>query len=252
GTTTREAFVRVLGLVTGPLGGTVHVLTDDVHDEATALISHVPHVLATELLGVVADAPVRDVALGLAAGSFRDATRVGRTDPRRTEAMVTDNAAWVASALRVVVRDLEQLVRALETNAPVGEFFDRPEPVRAAAPAPVTGERRRVEPDDAGAWRSTLAAAGARGGVVVAVEDGAVEVACGGVSATAPGPCGRVRRGAAAGAAARACRPRSRRAGPRRGEGRRRAPRDPGAAARCRPRPRAARAPWRSCARRPR
>ncbi|WP_318657425.1 prephenate dehydrogenase [Cellulosimicrobium composti] len=177
GTTTREAFVRVLGLVTGPLGGTVHVLTDDVHDEATALISHVPHVLATELLGVVADAPVRDVALGLAAGSFRDATRVGRTDPRRTEAMVTDNAAWVASALRVVVRDLEQLVRALETNAPVGEFFDRPEPVRAPAPAPGTGERRRVELDDAGAWRSALAAAGARGAVVVGVEDGAVEVA---------------------------------------------------------------------------
>ncbi|MBE9941362.1 prephenate dehydrogenase, partial [Cellulosimicrobium cellulans] len=174
-TTRPDAFTSVLRLVTGPLGGTVHVLTDDVHDESTALVSHVPHVLATELLGVVADAPVRDVALGLAAGSFRDATRVGRTDPRRTEAMVTDNAVWVASALRVVVRDLEQLVRALETNAPVGEFFDRPDPVRAATGG--TGEPVRVDLDDAGTWRETLTAAGARGAVVVDVEDRAVVVA---------------------------------------------------------------------------
>ncbi|MGN6241848.1 MAG: prephenate dehydrogenase [Cellulosimicrobium cellulans] len=174
GTTRREALVTVLRLVTGPLGGTVHVLTDEVHDESTALISHVPHVLATELLGVVADAPVRDVALGLAAGSFRDATRVGRTDPRRTEAMVTDNAAWVASALRVVVRDLEQLVAALESNAPVGEFFDRPEPVRGPVRAPGSGERLRVDLDEAGDWRTALSDAGARGAVVVSVEDGAV------------------------------------------------------------------------------
>ncbi|QJW38529.1 prephenate dehydrogenase/arogenate dehydrogenase family protein [Cellulosimicrobium protaetiae] len=177
GTTPRGGFVTVLRLVTGPLGGTVHVLTDEVHDESTALVSHVPHVLATELLGVVADAPVRDVALGLAAGSFRDATRVGRTDARRTEAMVTDNAAWVASALRVVVRDLEQLVRALESNAPVGEFFDRPDPVRGPAPVAGSGERLRVDLDDAGDWRTALAGAGARGAVVVDVEDGAVVVA---------------------------------------------------------------------------
>jgi len=176
GTTRREALVTVLRLVTGPLGGTVHVLTDDVHDESTALVSHVPHVLATELLGVVADAPVRDVARGLAAGSFRDATRVGRTDPRRTEAMVTDNAAWVASALRVVVRDLEQLVRALESNAPVGEFFDRPDPVRGPAPASIDAPERVVLDDD-GAWRTALTAAGARGRVVVSVEDDAVAVA---------------------------------------------------------------------------
>jgi len=102
---------------------------------------------------------------------------VGRTDPRRTEAMVTDNAAWVASALRVVVRDLEQLVAALESNAPVGEFFDRPEPVRGPAPAPGSGERRRIDLDEAGEWRTALSDAGARGAVVVDVADDAVVVA---------------------------------------------------------------------------
>jgi prephenate dehydrogenase len=121
---------RVLRLVTGPLGGTAAVLTDKLHDEAVALVSHVPHVLANQLLGVVASAPVRDLALRLAAGSFRDGTRVGLTDPRRTEAMVTENGAWVAPVLRLAARDLERLADALDSNAPTHWFFDRPDPVR--------------------------------------------------------------------------------------------------------------------------
>jgi len=131
-TTDPARLEQVLRLVTGALGGTAVVLTDDVHDEAAALISHVPHVLATELLSLVAGGPVRDVALGLAAGSFRDGTRVALSDPRRTEAMVTENASWVAPALRLAARDLEALADALESNAPVHDFFDRPAAVREA------------------------------------------------------------------------------------------------------------------------
>ncbi len=154
----------VLSLITGPLRGSVRVLSDDAHDEAVALISHVPHVVATELLSLVAAAPVRDVALGLAAGSFRDGTRVGRTEPRRTEAMVTDNAMWVASGLRVVLRDLERLVAELESNAPVAAFFDRPDPVRAmldAASAPASaGEQAGAAGEHAGAADEHAGAAG--------------------------------------------------------------------------------------------
>ena len=126
------AFARIVHLVTGLLGGVVHAVDSQTHDEAAALISHVPHVLATELLNMVARAPVRDLALALAAGSFRDGTRVGHTDPRRTESMVVENAAWVAPALRVVIRDLEMLVAALESNGSTAEFFDTASEVRAA------------------------------------------------------------------------------------------------------------------------
>lgn len=136
---------QILRLVTGALGGTAAVLTDDLHDEAAALVSHVPHVLANQLLGAVAGAPVRDLALRLAAGSFRDGTRVGFTDPRRTEAMVTENAAWVAPVLRLAARDLERLAEELDSNAPTHWFFDRPDPVRERIGRPnwshVTGLR---------------------------------------------------------------------------------------------------------------
>lgn len=180
-----EALLR---LITAQLGGTAAVLTDEAHDEAAALVSHVPHVLAAELLGLVAGAPVRDVALGLSAGSFRDGTRVAHGDPRRTEAMVTQNAAWVAPALRLAARDLEMLADALEANAPTGWFFDRPEPVRAerrprgvaASSAPTNGvrqlPRRDAEPPAQelvpleGAWPAALLELCATGAVVVKLD----------------------------------------------------------------------------------
>lgn len=179
---------RVLRLVTGPLGGTAAVLTDDLHDEAAALVSHVPHVLANQLLGAVSGAPVRDLALGLAAGSFRDGTRVGFTDPRRTEAMVTENAAWVAPALRLAARDLERLADELESNAPTHWFFDRPDPVRELIgrpggprvtglrpgdgnPRPGVGADAEVVPLT-GDWPAQLVARCAAGAVVLRLEDG--------------------------------------------------------------------------------
>ncbi len=128
--TVAQNFLRVAQLVTGPLGGVAHAVDPGVHDEAVALISHVPHVLATELLNLATRTPVRELAVQLAAGSFRDGTRVAHTDPRRTESMVVENAAWVAPALRVVIRDLERLAEQLESNAAPTEFFDQAQLLR--------------------------------------------------------------------------------------------------------------------------
>ncbi|SKC52455.1 prephenate dehydrogenase [Krasilnikoviella flava] len=174
-------LARVLRLVTGPLGGTAAVVTDDRHDEAAALVSHVPHVLATQLLNAVAGAPVRDLALGLAAGSFRDGTRVALTDPARTEAMVTENAAWVAPALRKAVRDLEVVIGALETNGSLHDVFHAADEVRELR----AGARARSGgPDEdlpvGGAWTAglvdDLVARCTAGAVVVRADDDVVRV----------------------------------------------------------------------------
>ena len=174
-------LAQVLRLVTGPLGGTAAVVTDDRHDEAAALVSHVPHVVATQLLNAVAGAPVRDLALGLAAGSFRDGTRVALTDPARTEAMVTENAAWVAPALRKAVRDLEVVIGALETNGSLHDVFHAADDVRElrAGGRPRAAGPEEVLPLDAG-WTAgavgDLVARCTAGAVVVGVDDDAVRV----------------------------------------------------------------------------
>jgi prephenate dehydrogenase len=175
-----DRLSAVLALATGPCAGAAAVLTDEVHDEAAALVSHVPHVLATQLLNAVAGAPVRDVALGLAAGSFRDGTRVALTDPARTEAMVTQNAAWVAPALRKVVRDLELVVASLESNGSAHGFFHAADDVRrlrrSAAPDPEAVEQVPLTTG----WPATLVERCTAGSVVVRLTATHAEVVAGG------------------------------------------------------------------------
>src|SRR5215212_9763100 len=68
------------------VGAEVVPLTAAEHDDAVAAISHVPHLLAAALAAAAADAG--PLPLALAAGSFRDGTRVIGSDPAFVTAMV--------------------------------------------------------------------------------------------------------------------------------------------------------------------
>src|SRR4051794_17161444 len=61
------------------VGAEVVTVTAAEHDEAVAAVSHVSHLLAAALAAAAADAG--PLALGLAAGSFRDGTRGAGSDP---------------------------------------------------------------------------------------------------------------------------------------------------------------------------
>jgi prephenate dehydrogenase len=87
-------------------GAEVVPVTAQEHDAAVAAISHVPHLLAAALAAAAADAG--PLALNLAAGSFRDATRVAGSDPGFVTAMVEGNAGPVAAALDRVRGQLDR------------------------------------------------------------------------------------------------------------------------------------------------
>ena len=98
---------RVVSWLVESFEATVVVLDAEAHDRAVALVSHAPHVLANALLEVV-EAAADPAAAHLAAGSFRDGTRVAGRDPLRSRNMLTDNAA----ALGPVLDDLVAVLRA--------------------------------------------------------------------------------------------------------------------------------------------
>jgi D-alanyl-D-alanine dipeptidase len=79
------------------VGAEVVPVTAAEHDDAVAAISHVPHLLAAALAAAAGEAG--PLALALAAGSFRDGTRVIGSDPAFVTAMVEGNAAPTAAAL---------------------------------------------------------------------------------------------------------------------------------------------------------
>jgi prephenate dehydrogenase len=86
------------------VGAQVVPVTAAEHDDAVAAVSHVSHLLAAALAAAAADAG--PLALGLAAGSFRDGTRVAGSDPAFVTAMVEGNAGPTAAALARVQAQL--------------------------------------------------------------------------------------------------------------------------------------------------
>lgn len=84
-----EPWTRVVRLALA-CGSVVVPVVADEHDSAVARISHLPHVLA-EALAIAGDGG-GELALGLAAGSFRDGTRVAGTAPGLVRAICEPNS----------------------------------------------------------------------------------------------------------------------------------------------------------------
>ena len=91
------------------------------HDEAVAIVSHVPHVAAAALVDLAAvHAGEGGELLRLAAGGFKDTTRIAAGSPELWTGICLDNADAVAaglSELREVLREFEVRVRSRDAAA---------------------------------------------------------------------------------------------------------------------------------------
>ncbi len=75
------AYAKLQAIVTS-LGASVIALSPERHDELVAIVSHVPHLTAAALMILAADSERDNTPLlRLAAGGFRDMTRVAATHP---------------------------------------------------------------------------------------------------------------------------------------------------------------------------
>ena len=85
------------------------LLEAERHDHAVALVSHAPHAVAHALLSTAQGSPSPGVAGLLAAGSFRDGTRVAGRNAARTTNMLTENAAALGPVLDRIIGELSAL-----------------------------------------------------------------------------------------------------------------------------------------------
>ena len=161
------AFRRLVALITEVFAARVVPMAADRHDAVVALASHVPHLLAGALAGAAERSPLRDAVLALAAGSFRDGTRVAGTPPQRTTNMLRGNRDEVLAALSEVAGYLDELSTALRADEP--DLLTARYAEAAAARLALTGrsyaEQHQSfpvagEPADEVAWLWALGAAG--------------------------------------------------------------------------------------------
>src|SRR5262249_27001971 len=153
------SMVMTLALDCGAL---VVPAKSDEHDAAAAAISHLPHLLAEALAVSAGEVPL---AFALAAGSFRDGTRVAGTAPALVRAMCEGNAEQLVPAVDQVI---ELLSRARESLASRDSLADLIDAGHAARTRYDSFPRSDIFMVVIGAekWREELAAAGRAGGVI--------------------------------------------------------------------------------------
>lgn len=111
----------------------VSLLDIDSHDRGVAAISHLPYLLAASLVNALPDGDAQTLAMRLAAGSFRDGSRVASSEPWLSASMVNSNSANVQRNLETAIELLTQMREALargDDGAVLG-FFERARALKA-------------------------------------------------------------------------------------------------------------------------
>ncbi len=93
------------------LGARVKVMAPDEHDRALAVTSHLPHLAASALAGMLPPELYE-----LTASGFRDTTRLAESDPSLWAAICRQNRAAVLRALELLRDRLESFHQALASN----------------------------------------------------------------------------------------------------------------------------------------
>ena len=103
------AFARVRSVVSS-FGADVIAVTPERHDTLVAVVSHVPHLTAATLMRLAAEGAEADAALlRMAAGGFRDMTRIAAGHPGIWPDICAENRAAIVSALDRLLGSLAEM-----------------------------------------------------------------------------------------------------------------------------------------------
>lgn len=142
-----------LGSIVSSIGAEPLHMTAAEHDDAVALISHLPQVLASALIGEATEHPA---GLGLASGSFRDLTRVAASSPELWADLLVRNGEPLAAVIEAYTARLhrwaeavragrsEEVERALRTASEIRQSMAPAATAVAVALADQPGELAKV------------------------------------------------------------------------------------------------------------
>jgi prephenate dehydrogenase len=93
------------------LGSRVQVMSPEAHDQALAYTSHLPHLTASALAGILPPE-----LFGLTATGFRDTTRVAASDPALWSAILLQNRSAMLEAVGALQNRISEFKKALMSN----------------------------------------------------------------------------------------------------------------------------------------
>ena len=130
------------------LGANVEVMDAAHHDLVLAITSHLPHLIAYNIVGTAADleAGTRSEVIKFSAGGFRDFTRIAASDPTMWRDVFLNNKEAVLEMLGRFNEDLAALTRAIRTGDG-STLFERFTRTRAIRRSIIEIGQETAEPD---------------------------------------------------------------------------------------------------------
>ena len=154
------------------MGAIPLVMTYEQHDFITAAVSHVPHVISASLVNLVRDSDSPDGEMRMiAAGGFKDITRISSSSPVMWQNICLTNADNVSRLLGDYIDSLEEIRKAIDSKDGdrLMDFFDSARRYRDtfidASSGPIkTDNAVHVEiPDETGALAVVITMLAAQG-----------------------------------------------------------------------------------------
>lgn len=132
--TNLDALGKLTAFAEG-LGARIEVMSPEQHDLSAAVISHLPHAMAAALLHLAEESQRSSgKVFRLAAGSFRDLTRISDSPPEIWRDICMTNVDSLAATISALQERLEAFKDALEAQdeEAVTRFFEEARQIRQA------------------------------------------------------------------------------------------------------------------------
>ena len=131
---TDPAAVEKLATFWRVLGANVETMTPEHHDIVLAITSHIPHLIAFNIVGTAADVEevTQSEVIKFSAGGFRDFTRIAASDPVMWRDVFLNNKEAVLEMLGRFSEDLAALQRMIrwDDGTALLELFTRTRAIR--------------------------------------------------------------------------------------------------------------------------
>lgn len=109
--------VNILKEVLKPTKSKFVILEPEEHDEMTSVVSHFPHLIASSLVHQAKKWEERHTYLPeLAAGGFRDITRIASSNPKMWQDIFQHNGSKMSQLLEEWIAEMSSLKEALDNN----------------------------------------------------------------------------------------------------------------------------------------
>lgn len=157
---TPDDMTKSLTKLVTKIGAIPIILNSKEHDDITAAISHVPHIIAATLVNMVKDYDdVTEKMRALAAGGFKDITRIASSSPIMWQNICLTNKDSILKFLNIYQNIMKEFMKALKENRQdyLLETFEASKEYRDALPVKSLGKMDKIFevyldlPDESGA-----------------------------------------------------------------------------------------------------